>query len=257
MPGRAESLALRSYTIAEGLAHDHVSRIYRDSNDFLWICTDEGLSRFDGRRFVNYTTADGVPHIHVNDVIEARNGDYWIGTDGGLALFSPGHPGQRFVTFKPDGPPEALFANAVLEEPDGAVLVGTGNGLYRLRRTGSDGRFEHVRYGAPPGVPAAISIHTLHRDREGSLWVGTSGGLFQERAGTCVRYMPRDGLPHDFVDRIVADREGRIMICARHGLARLAANLVPGAAVDLTVTQADGLPHRDVRTILFAADGSR
>src|SRR5690242_8738431 len=81
---RSETLAIRSYTVVDGLAHDHVSHIYRDSHDFLWMCTDDGLSRFDGRRFVNYTTADGLPHIHVNDIIETRTGDYWVATDGGV-----------------------------------------------------------------------------------------------------------------------------------------------------------------------------
>src|SRR4030088_2756612 len=88
-PTHAERLPLRAYTVNEGLAHNHVNRIYRDSHDFLWICTDEGLSRFDGRSFVNYTVANGLPHIHVNDIIETRTGEYWIGTDGGVVLFRP------------------------------------------------------------------------------------------------------------------------------------------------------------------------
>src|SRR5437879_6302625 len=124
-PLRAQAPPIRAYTVAQGLAHDHVSHIYRDSHDFLWICTDEGLSRFDGRRFVNYTMADGLPHIHVNDIIETRDGNYWVATDGGVTLFHPADPARKFVTYKPDGPPQALFINSVLEEPDGAVLVGT------------------------------------------------------------------------------------------------------------------------------------
>src|ERR1700704_297949 len=130
--GRAATLPIRAYTVADGLAHDPVSSIYRDSHGFLWICTDEGLSRFDGLRFVTYTIADGLPHIHVNDIIETRGGEYWIGTDGGLTLFRPADPARRFTVFKPDGPPEVLFTNVVLEEPGGAILLGTGAGLYRL-----------------------------------------------------------------------------------------------------------------------------
>src|SRR5258708_9287152 len=79
-PGRADTWRIRAYTVAEGLAHDHVSRIYRDSQDFLWICTDEGLSRFDGRRFVNYTIAEGLPPIHVTDIIDTRRPDYSVAT---------------------------------------------------------------------------------------------------------------------------------------------------------------------------------
>src|SRR5436190_20332795 len=91
VPPGAKALAIRAYTVADGLAHDHVSRIYRDSHGFLWICTDEGLSRFDGHQFVNYTVRQGLPHIHVNDILETSKGEYWIATDGGVALFRPAH----------------------------------------------------------------------------------------------------------------------------------------------------------------------
>ena len=49
----AETLPVKSYTTSDGLAHDRVNRIVRDSRGFLWFCTSEGLSRFDGYEFNN------------------------------------------------------------------------------------------------------------------------------------------------------------------------------------------------------------
>ena len=43
-----EQLPVKPYTIADGLAHDDVNQIVRDSRGFLWFCTEDGLSRFDG-----------------------------------------------------------------------------------------------------------------------------------------------------------------------------------------------------------------
>src|ERR1051326_3620202 len=187
--GRGETLAIRSYTVVDGLAHDHVSHIYRDSHDFLWICTDDGLSRFDGRHFVNYTTADGLPHIHVNDIIEASSGDYWLATDGGVTLFRPAHPAQRFKSFKPDGPPQALFINAIVEEPQGALLVGSAAGLYRLRREENAARFEPINFGAPAGMREASSINAICREPSGTLWIGTASGLYRrDPSGVCTRF---------------------------------------------------------------------
>ena len=256
--GRGETLAIRSYTVVDGLAHDHVSHIYRDSHDFLWICTDDGLSRFDGRHFVNYTTADGLPHIHVNDIIEASSGDYWLATDGGVTLFRPAHPAQRFKSFKPDGPPQALFINAIVEEPQGALLVGSAAGLYRLRREENAARFEPINFGAPAGMREASSINAICREPSGTLWIGTASGLYRrDPSGVCTRFTTSDGLPHDFVDHLVTDPDSRIWACTRHGLARLARTPRPGVAIDLTVTSANGLPHPDVRTIRFMPDGRR
>lgn len=85
---RAERLPLKSYTTADGLARDQVNRIVRDSRGFLWLCTPEGLSRFDGYRFTNYTIADGLPHRSVRDVLETRSGEYWVATGDGLCRFT-------------------------------------------------------------------------------------------------------------------------------------------------------------------------
>jgi ligand-binding sensor domain-containing protein len=59
---RGERLPLRTYTSADGLAHNSVHRIVRDSRGFLWFCTSEGLSQFDGYEFKKYGTAEGLPH---------------------------------------------------------------------------------------------------------------------------------------------------------------------------------------------------
>jgi ligand-binding sensor domain-containing protein len=105
---RSEQLPLKSYSTADGLAHDHVNRIRRDSRGFLWFCTDEGLSRFDGYQFTTYTTQHGLPHLHVNDLLETRGGVYWIATDGGVCRFNS--TGSRAA--KTQTPPPTVFGQA-------------------------------------------------------------------------------------------------------------------------------------------------
>src|SRR5213595_1244528 len=95
---RAEQLPLKNYTTADGLPRDSISRIVRDSRGFLWFCTEEGLSRFDGYSFTNYSTAQGLPQPAVNDLLETRTGEYWVATDGGLVHFNPrGTPTNHVV----------------------------------------------------------------------------------------------------------------------------------------------------------------
>ena len=95
---------------ADGLARDRVMRVVRDSRGFLWFCTDEGLSRFDGYNFTNYTTADGLPHPIVWDFLETRGGDYWVATWGGLARFDPaGTPPTRGKSAAGDGQKNPMF----------------------------------------------------------------------------------------------------------------------------------------------------
>jgi ligand-binding sensor domain-containing protein len=70
----ATRLPIRTYTTADGLARDHILCIAQDSHGFLWFCTAEGLSRFDGYRFANYTTAQGLPTNEIEDFLETRAG---------------------------------------------------------------------------------------------------------------------------------------------------------------------------------------
>ena len=80
---QAERLPIRTYTTAEGLPRDQIMRIVPDSHGFLWFCTPDGLSRFDGYTFTNYGVEQGLPHPTINDLLETRSGVYWVATNGG------------------------------------------------------------------------------------------------------------------------------------------------------------------------------
>lgn len=51
---RAEQLPLKYYTTADGLPYDTIARLKQDSRGLIWVCTANGLGRFDGSRFVTY-----------------------------------------------------------------------------------------------------------------------------------------------------------------------------------------------------------
>lgn len=90
LTAHSERLPIRTYTSADGLAQDRVKRIVRDSRGFLWFCTADGLSRFDGYRFVTYDATQGLPFSSVNDLLETRAGVYWIASNGGgVFRFNP------------------------------------------------------------------------------------------------------------------------------------------------------------------------
>src|SRR5215471_3245553 len=109
----AEQLPIRPYTTTDGLARDLVPCIVPDSRGFLWFCTGEGLSRFDGYSFTSFGRADGLPGRSVGAFLEARDGTIWVGTDEGLTKLDPtsrfravssGKAGAPlFKSFKPNG----------------------------------------------------------------------------------------------------------------------------------------------------------
>src|SRR5947207_195994 len=80
----ADQIPIKRYTIADGLARDTVNCLVHDSHGFMWFCTPEGLSRFDGYGFTNYGMADGLPSRYVNHFFKTRAGQYLVATGVGL-----------------------------------------------------------------------------------------------------------------------------------------------------------------------------
>lgn len=70
----------KSFTVADGLPSNLVYSAVQDDKGFLWIGTDNGVSRFDGKYFKNYTLTDGVLDNDVLEVIKEKDGTIWINT---------------------------------------------------------------------------------------------------------------------------------------------------------------------------------
>src|SRR5262249_7601768 len=145
---------IKTYTTADGLAHDHINRIVRDAHGYLWLATAEGLSRFDGYQFTNYTVDDGLPSRAVWDVLPTRRGDIWVATSDGLGRFHPvpvadpsGRP-TRFTVYRPPTQrPGAQLINTLLEDRHGGIWCGTHGGLYRFDPPPDGGTFQEVEIG--------------------------------------------------------------------------------------------------------------
>src|SRR5262245_39234687 len=198
-PSRAERPPLKRYTAADGLTHDSVNKIVRDSHGFLWLCTAEGLSRFDGTRFKSYTQNDGLPHRNVNDLLETRSGEYLVATSAGLSVFNPTGRAYRWN-----------------------VLAS------RLDQTSGDPPLFRTLRPAPGASPSDNSINwvrTLVEDRAGRIWAGTANGLFRvERAGDAwaFRRVPIEHLTvGPSVVALMLDASGEVLMSSDAGVHRL------------------------------------
>ena len=71
-------------TTSNGLANNSVRCIYQDSKGFIWMGTQNGLSRYDGNSFITFrpqkdTSLSLVDH-RVKNLVEDKNGFLWITT---------------------------------------------------------------------------------------------------------------------------------------------------------------------------------
>lgn len=72
------------YSSDEGLPHNSICDIHQDSRGYLWLCTWYGLSRYDGKNFVNYTMQPGdysnLSHNRILTIKEDVSGYLWVTT---------------------------------------------------------------------------------------------------------------------------------------------------------------------------------
>lgn len=68
---------ISTFSTNEGLPSNHIYDIVEDDNGFLWIATNNGVARFDGKYFYNYTVKNGLPSNDVLQVIKEKNGTIW------------------------------------------------------------------------------------------------------------------------------------------------------------------------------------
>ena len=110
------------------------NQIRRDSKGYLWFCTVEGISGFDGYRFTSFTTRDGLPGRLVTDILETRGGEYLIATTEGIARFYPVARGGagHFQNFRLEPSKAANEVDALLQDSEGSIWCATRAGLYRL-----------------------------------------------------------------------------------------------------------------------------
>ena len=219
----ATRLASRVFTTADGLGRDSVSCIVPDSKGFIWFCTSEGVSRYDGYEFVTYGVAQGLPHRSVNAVLETRAGIYLFATDLGISRLDFSKPPSSRTQFASIPRRDGMAVSgvfALFEDHAGEVWGATTGGLYRVDDLrGPRPVLQFISLGWGPDTAA----RSLAEDRYGTLWVGTSFGMCRRWPDGIVEWHngPGSHMPHDEVHALLIDRHGTLWAGALSGLWKL------------------------------------
>ena len=153
-PAAAESqgrLRFDHLTVEDGLSHNHVYAILKDSRGFIWFGTADGANRYDGNGFVVYRhdpdDPGSLPSATVEAFFEDSRKRLWVGTssgdaglsrqgrrqDAGLSLYD--RRARSLQDLRPGRRLDLAGANAVrdfVEDRDGSLWLATGDGLARF-----------------------------------------------------------------------------------------------------------------------------
>ena len=123
------------YTKLEGLSHNYITGILQDSSGYVWISTNKGLNRFDGKSFTNFFKHSEDAPIPENLILSLRLQDRneIIGTTvaGAFSYHTVTHRRQHFIV--PADSVIYFWANQAwqaLKDAKGNYVVSTKTGLY-------------------------------------------------------------------------------------------------------------------------------
>lgn len=235
--------SVRTFTERDGLPQATVHAVAFDREGFLWVGTQDGAARFDGRAWMPVDLPGKAVSRFVRTVLPTRDGSVWLGKEeGGLVRL---RDGKGDVFDRSDGLPSGRV-NHLLEAADGTVWAAThGGGVARftgagflgvseglpdlrvwrlLERPGADGkprllaaceggvaelgpegRWTKIDLGAALSGISANSLLATGEGRDAALWVGTFGaGVFRRRDGRVDRFGPDRGLAGQLVTSLAS-----------------------------------------------------
>lgn len=224
----------RHYTIADGLPSNNVYSTIQDTRGYIWVGTNDGLARFDGRHFTIFRHRSGDPaSLPTNDVsvlLVDQRGRLWAGGEGsGLNRYEPATGGFRHWLHHA-GDPGSLSGDDLMglaQTSDGAIWAGVyAGGVDRLSDDGS--HFTTLRHrDGDPGSLASDNIATLHADSEGRLWIGSDRGVDMRDADGRIHHIHFAGVSQASFWAWQIDGDGDdVRVATNLGLFTIGADLV-------------------------------
>lgn len=220
LPAQKPTLHFSNITVDHGLSHQKVNCITQDARGFIWIGTEDGLNRYDGRNFTIFRNVPGdtstLSGNIITDLLEDKNGLLWIATaDGGLTRYDYQLPTrEQFKQFRHvEGKPATIPVNGInklRQDKQGFLWLAT-SGASVLRFDPRKSMF------IMPEKTGTKTVASLMLDEQGILWAGRIGGGLLKihtrtlQTETDERYNNLyAGLPHATITSIFRDRDGRI-----------------------------------------------
>ena len=77
-----------------GLPHNFINDIYKDTQGYIWVATNNGIGRYNGYQFIHYNSQSHsirLKNDYVHKVCEDKFQRLWIGSEEGIDLIDLKH----------------------------------------------------------------------------------------------------------------------------------------------------------------------
>lgn len=262
-----------------GIAGIQVNDIAQDSQGYIWAATNAGVSRYDGKNFVNYVRRDGLAENNCTTIFCDADNRVWVGhqtagisiiyldsvqnisEENGLAnnevhdIFEDNKgkiwvatfggvstlEGNTWTSLTAESGLVSNNAQAISQDDQGRIWIGTfGSGLNILE--GKSIKQLHMGNGLVNNY--VTSLHFTN----GHMMVGTLGGLSIWKDNAFKNTSAMDGLSNSQVNEVTTGSNGDIWLATYNGLNRVRnGNL-------LRLSEENGLPNNEVLSVFIDSE---
>jgi ligand-binding sensor domain-containing protein len=90
LKSQENNYVFKNYTEKDGISSNFVFCLHKDKNNIIWIGTQNGICRFDGKNFYNFRhrrEENSIPNNTVQSLCEDAKGNIWGGTNKGMFYY--------------------------------------------------------------------------------------------------------------------------------------------------------------------------
>jgi ligand-binding sensor domain-containing protein/two-component sensor histidine kinase len=219
-PTFGKDTLIQIYAGQEYLIDHNVNAIFRDWNNTLWFCTDNGITRWRfsdsvaGKMEVKHFGEDeGIKRGFTCGTADHKNKTLWFGTEAGLIKSD----GEKFSLEKDFGDPMILSVHARGD----SLVVGTSKKIW-VYKTGKAQDFIRSAAKSYSENLQNIVARQIVNDNKGVYWFATSKGLLRYDGKNFTVINRGYGLEEDFLFSITDDKEENLWIGSVNGLFKFA-----------------------------------
>ena len=231
-----------SFSKLQGLRHDQIRSIIQDRMGNIWMGTDDGLTKYDGKYFSHYTTNQGLKNNLILSVYQDSKGNIWFGTFGGGVTK---YDGRYLTSFSTSEDFLNNIVNSIFEDNIGNLWFGTGGGAAKY-----DGK-SFTNFTISEGL-CHNDVRAITQDNAGRIWIATNGnGISVFDGKSFSNYSEKEGLIQNFINCMFKDKSNNIW------LGTASEGIIKYDGVDFSVySRNEGLSNNLIRSIIQDDEGN-
>jgi len=245
LPVTLNQYNFRVYEKEDGLPQNTVQSFIQDKKGYMWIGTQEGLAKFDGKNFkiFNRSNNPDFKHNSISSLFVDKDGVLWAGTyNGGITTV---HDGVTKHFGEESGVPNSKICS-IKQDNEGKIWIATSrDGIFRF-----NGNDKFSDFSKKLGL-LSKEITDFSISSKGSFFIAYKrDGFSVYKNGKLVSYSEKDGLINNWVKKIKEDSSGNLLIGTEKGLDIF----IDGAFISYT-KKSSSLPSNSINTIYVRKNG--